>query len=74
MPPGISFPRPAWVGLNRLRTGVGLLRSETHKWGMVSTAGCEREAKEQTAEHVITFCPIYQHPNGPVLSQMWRPW
>ena len=30
-PPGISFPRPAWVKLNRLRISVGLFRSEAHK-------------------------------------------
>ena len=60
MLPGFSFPRPAWVKLNRLRIGVNLFRSEMHKWG---TAACEYGAKEQTAEHIITSCPIYHHPN-----------
>ena len=64
MPSGFGFPRPAWVKLNRLRTGVGLFCSETHKWGMASTAACECGAKKQTAEHVITPCPIYHHSNG----------
>ena len=62
--PGISFPRPAWLKLNRLLTGVGLFRSETHKWSMATTAACESGAKEQTAKHVITSCPIYHYPNG----------
>ena len=31
--------------------------------GMVSTAGRECGAKEQTAEHKITSCIIYHHPN-----------
>ena len=63
-PPVISFSRPAWVKLNRLQTDIGLFRSETDKWDMVSTAVCQCGAKEQRAEHVITSCPIYHHPNG----------
>ena len=63
-PPGMHFPRPAWVRLNRLRTGVGLFRSTMHRWGMAPTAACECGAEEQTADHVITSCPIYSHPNG----------
>ena len=61
--PGFNFPRPAWVKVNCIRTGVGLFLSETHKWGMVSTAACECGTEEQTAEHVTTFCLIYHHPN-----------
>ena len=42
---------------------------------MVSRAACEFGAKEQTAEHVITFCPIYHHPNGAcALSEVTRTW
>ena len=63
-PTGICLPRLAWVKLNRLRTGVGLFRSIMHKWGMASTAACECGAEEQAADHVITSCPIYHHPNG----------
>ena len=59
----ISFPRPAWVKLNRLRTSIGLFRLETHKWGMVFTAVCDCDAKKQTAEHVITSCLIYHDAN-----------
>ena len=62
-PPGCGFPRPAWVRVNRLRIRVGLSRSKMHKWDMDSTAACECGVKEQTAEHVITSCPIYHHPN-----------
>ena len=36
----------------------------THKWVMAFTAACECGAKEQTAEYVIIFCPIYHHRNG----------
>ena len=35
--PGMTFPRRAWVQLNRLRTGVGRFRSCLYKWGMAST-------------------------------------
>ena len=30
-PPGMNFPRPAWVRLNRLQTGVGLFHPTMHK-------------------------------------------
>ena len=63
-PAGIDLPRPAWVRLNRLRTGVGRFRSSMHKWGLASSASCECGAEEQTADHVILECPIYQAPNG----------
>ena len=33
-------------------------------YGMAPTAAGEGGAKEQTAENVITSCPIYHHPNG----------
>ena len=63
LPPGMGLPRPAWVRLNRLRTGFGLFRASMHKWDMASTASCERGAEEQTTYHIITSCPIYRHPN-----------
>ena len=31
---------------------------------MASTAFCECDAEEHTAEDIITSCPIYRHPNG----------
>ena len=70
-PLGVSFPRPAWVKLNCFQTSIVLFSSEMHKWGMASMVACECGAKEQTADHVITSCPIYHHPNGAhALSQM----
>ena len=50
--------------LNRLRTGIGLFLSTMHKCGMVPIAAYECGAKEQTAEHVITSCPVHHCPNG----------
>ena len=61
---GMHLPRPAWVRLNRLRTGVGQFRSTMHKWGMDPSPACECGADEQTADHLIISCPIYRHPNG----------
>ena len=61
---GMHFPRPAWVRLNRLRTGVGLFRSTRHKWGMAPSPACECKAGDQTAVHLIISCPIYRYPNG----------
>ena len=62
-PSRFSFLRSAGVKLNCLQIDIGLFCYKTHKWGMVSTTACECGAK-QTAEHVITFFPIYHHPNG----------
>ena len=63
MSPAFSFPRPAWVKLNRLRSGVGIFLTKTHKWGAAFMAACECGAKEQTAKHIITSCPVYHHLN-----------
>ena len=63
-PTGMSLPRRAWVRLNRLRTGVGRFRSSMHKWGMAPSAICECDMENQTADHVISDCPIYSAPNG----------
>ena len=64
LPSGMHFPRPAWVRLIRLRTGLGLFHSTMHKWGMAPSPACECGADEQTADHLIISCPIYRHPNG----------
>ena len=63
-PPGMNFSRPAWVNLNRRRTGVGLFRSTMYKWGMASSAVCECGAEEQTVDHLIANCPIHGYANG----------
>jgi len=63
-PSGMALPRTAWVQLNRLRTGVGHLRSCLHKWAMASSAACECGAEEQTADHVVLQCPIHRPPRG----------
>ena len=65
LPPSTRLPRPAWVCLNRLRTGFGHFWSSMHKWGMASMAFCgESGAEEQTPNHITTSCTIYRHPNG----------
>ena len=63
-PPGVNYPRPSWVRLNRLRTGVGLFRSTMYKWGMASSAACECGAEEQIVDHLIANCSIYGYANG----------
>ena len=63
-PVGISLPRPAWVKLNRLQTGVGRFHSSMHKWGLAPSSNCECGASEQTADHVLTACPIHRAPHG----------
>ena len=47
-PPGMALQRTAWVRLNRVRTGVGRIRSCLYTWGMVSSAACKCSAEEQS--------------------------
>ena len=63
-PVGMGLPRAAWVKLNRLRTGVGRFHSSMHKWGLAHSPNCECGASEQTADHVLTACPIHRAPHG----------
>ena len=63
LPSETGLPRPVWVWLNCLRTGVGLFRSWMHKWGMASTTSSECGSQKQTADHTITLCPKYRYPN-----------
>jgi len=62
-PPGVTFPRTAWVWLNCLRTGVRCFCSYLHKWNMTSSAACECGAEEQTVDHVVFQCPIHRPPH-----------
>ena len=63
-PVGMGLPRAAWVKLNRLRTGVGRFHSSMHKWGLAPSPNCDCGASEQTADHVLTMCPIHRAPHG----------
>ena len=63
-PVGMGLPREAWFKLNRLRTGVGRFHSSMHKWGLAPSPNCECGTSEQTADHVLTACPIHRAPHG----------
>ena len=63
-PVGMGLPQAAWVKLDRLRTGVGRFHSSMHKWGLAPSPNCECGASEQTADHVLTACPIHRAPHG----------
>ena len=63
-PVGMGLPRAAWVKLNCLWTGVGRFHSSMHKWGLAPSPNCECGASEQTADHVLTVCPIHWAPHG----------
>ena len=63
-PVGMGLPRAALVKLNRLWTGVGRFHSSMHKWGLAPSPNCECGASEQTADHVLTACPIHRAPHG----------
>ena len=62
-PAGMGLPQAAWVKLNLLWTGVGRFHSSMHKWGL-APSNCEYGASEQTANHVLTACPIHWAPHG----------
>ena len=59
----MTLPRRAWVRLNRLRTGVGRLRSCLYKLGMASSAACECGAEKHTVHRVVRECPIHRLPH-----------
>jgi len=63
-PLGMTLHRPSWVRLNHLPTGVGLFRSTMHNWGLVPSVNYRCGAEEQTADHILAFCPLYHPPNG----------
>ena len=63
-PVEMGLPRAAWVKLDSLRTGVGRLHSSMHKWSLALSPNCECGASEQTADHILTACPIHRAPHG----------
>ena len=60
----MGLPRTSWVKLNRLRTGVGRFHSSMCKWGAAHSPNCECGASEQTADHIISTCPLHRAPKG----------
>ena len=63
-PVGMGLPRAASIKHNRLRTGVGRFHLSMHKWGLAPSPNCECGASEQTADNVLTACPIHRAPHG----------
>ena len=63
-PLGMGLPRTSWVKLNRLRTGVGRFHSSMYKWGAAPSPNCECGASEQTADHIISTCPLHRATKG----------
>ena len=63
-PVGMGLLRAAWVKLNRLPTDVGRFHSSMHKWSLALLPNCECGASEQTADYVLTACPIHRAPHG----------
>ena len=63
-PLAMGLPKPAWVRLDRLRTGVGKFWSFMHKWGLALTSICECSPLDQTAAHAILECSLYRASGG----------
>ena len=60
----MSLLRTSWVGLNRLRTGVGRFHSSMYKWGLAPSSNFECGATEQTSDHITSLCLIHHVPRG----------
>ena len=63
-PVGIGLPQAAWVKLNHLWTGIERFHLSMHRWGLAPSPNCECGTSEQTADHILTACPIHQTPHG----------
>ena len=59
---GEDLPRRQWTLLNRLRTRVGRFKSAMKKWGLAASSACECGDPDQTAEHILTSCPLHRPP------------
>ena len=70
-PVGMGLPQAAWVKFNRLRAGVGQFHLSMHKWGLAPSLNCECGASEQTADHILTACPIHRAPHGARGLMVW---
>ena len=60
---GQDLPRRQWTLLNRLRSGVGCFKASMKKWGLTDCAECECGEPEQTANHILTACPLHRPPS-----------
>ena len=58
-PLDMGLPRPAWVRLNYLCTGVGRFQSSIYKLGLAPTSICKCATLDLTAAHVIPKCPLH---------------
>ena len=65
--PGLlGWAYPEQLGLSSTACGLVLgdsIRPCT-KWGLAPSPNCECGASEQTADHVLTACPIHRAPHG----------
>ena len=67
---GEHLPHRHWTLLNRLRTRVGRFKSSMKDWGLADSAVCKCGEPEQTADHIITTCPLYRPPSEAGLFQV----
>ena len=70
-PVGMCLTRVAWIKLNRLQTGNEQFHLSMHKWDLAPSPNCECGASEQTADHVLTACPIHREPHGARGLTVW---
>ena len=52
------------LGLSSTACGLMLGDLYMHKWGLAPSPNCKCGASEQTADHVLTTCPIHRAPHG----------
>ena len=74
----MGLSRTGWVKFNRLQTGVGRFHTSMHRWGLAASPNCECGASKQTADRVLTACPLHQATHGArglmVLNDETRCW
>ena len=58
----MSFPRTAWVNLNRQQTGVGRFHMSMYKWDLAPLSNCECGVIEQNPDHVLITSSIHRAP------------
>ena len=59
-------PRPSKrnMGEARLRSDVGRFHTTMHKWGLGTNASCNCSVEEQTADYILTSCPLRRPSEG----------
>ena len=59
-PIGHDLARYSLVRLNRIRTGYGRFNANMNQMGLSPSTSCECGARDQTAQHIASECPLHR--------------